>query len=122
MNAPPTPTACTRASKARSNSAGGMPMATIEFPHGQVALVTGAAGGIGSATVRRYAEEGVGCALVDMHNGILGTAEKFAAEFPDLKFQGYVADLTDEGQVADLIAAVDRDFNRLDHLAAVAGV
>jgi NAD(P)-dependent dehydrogenase (short-subunit alcohol dehydrogenase family) len=97
-------------------------MATIEFPQGQVALVTGAAGGIGSATVRRYAEAGVGCALVDVHNGVVGSAEKFAAEFPDLAFQGYVADLTDEGQVADLVAAVDRDFNRLDHLAAVAGV
>jgi NAD(P)-dependent dehydrogenase (short-subunit alcohol dehydrogenase family) len=97
-------------------------MATIEFPQGQVALVTGAAGGIGSATVRRYAEEGVGCALVDIHNGVVGTAEKFASEFPNLTFQGYVADLTNEAQVADLVATVDRDFNRLDHLAAVAGV
>jgi hypothetical protein len=45
-------------------------MAIIEFPHGQV------------APVRRYAEEGVGCVLADLHNGVVGTAEKFAAEFP----------------------------------------
>jgi len=97
-------------------------MATIEFPAGQVALVTGAAGGIGVATVRRFAEAGVNVALTDIHDGVIVTADKFAGEFPDLKFVGYVTDVTDEAQIVTLGANVESDFGRLDHLGVVAGV
>lgn len=97
-------------------------MATIEFPPGQVALVTGAAGGIGTATVRRFAEAGVSVALLDVHDGVAATTEQFTGEFPDLTFRSYVTDVTDEGQVSQLVTDVRRDFGRLDHLSVVAGV
>jgi NAD(P)-dependent dehydrogenase (short-subunit alcohol dehydrogenase family) len=97
-------------------------MTTIEFPAGQVALVTGAAGGIGVATVRRFAEAGVSVALTDIHDGVNATADKFAGEFPELKFAGYVTDVTDESQVQELATKVAADFGRLDHLGVVAGV
>ena len=57
-------------------------MATIEFPPGQVALVTGAAGGIGTATVRRFAEAGVSVALLDVHDGVAATADQFTQRVP----------------------------------------
>lgn len=97
-------------------------MAMIEFPAGQVAVVTGAAGGIGSATVRRFAQAGVNVALTDIHDGVTATAEKISAEFPDLTFIGYVADVTDEAQVQELASKVGADFGRVDHLSVVAGV
>ena len=97
-------------------------MSTIEFPAGQVALVTGAAGGIGVATVRRFAEAGVSVALIDIHDGVNAAADSFAQEFPDLTFAGYVVDVTDEAEVQALAATVEATFGRLDHLGVVAGV
>ncbi|MEV5010803.1 SDR family NAD(P)-dependent oxidoreductase [Streptomyces sp. NPDC055692] len=97
-------------------------MADMVFAPGHVALVTGAAGGIGRATVRRFAEAGASVVLVDAVDGVHEVAAAFRAEFPDLAFTSTVCDVTDEQSVAAVTAHVESEHGRLDSLALVAGV
>jgi 3-oxoacyl-[acyl-carrier protein] reductase len=85
----------------------------------KVVLVTGATGGIGSATVRRLAAEGARLALTDLADD--------AAEFlstldaPSGEVAYWSADLTDKEQVKALFANVAERFGGLDVLINIAG-
>ena len=68
---------------------------------GQVALVTGAASGLGEATCRRLADEGATVVGADLTDGL---------------------DVTDESAVAAMTDQVVADHGRLDVLATFAGV
>jgi 2,3-dihydro-2,3-dihydroxybenzoate dehydrogenase len=86
-----------------------------------VALVTGAAGGIGAATVRALAVEGVRVAAVDV------TGDHLATEVGKLRLDGlpvtaYPTDVTDAGQVEATVAAVERELGPIDLLVNAAGV
>jgi NAD(P)-dependent dehydrogenase (short-subunit alcohol dehydrogenase family) len=83
---------------------------------GKVAVVTGAAGGIGAATARRLAEEGAHVVAVDLDEE---RARAIAAALPTESL-GVRADVSAEQDVAGYLrAAVDR-FGRVDlhHLNA----
>jgi NAD(P)-dependent dehydrogenase (short-subunit alcohol dehydrogenase family) len=87
----------------------------------RVVLITGAAGGLGSAAARRFAAEGAALALLDQDGG---AAERLADE---LTTQGITAlalqaDVTDEASVERAIARVENHFDRLDVLFNNAGV
>jgi NAD(P)-dependent dehydrogenase (short-subunit alcohol dehydrogenase family) len=94
----------------------------MEFESGHVALITGAAGGIGIATAERFAQSGVNLALVDVSDRVDQAAKELADQFPDVTVKSYVVDTTDEDEVRALASAVEDDFGRLDHLGVVAGV
>ncbi len=79
---------------------------------GKRVLVTGGAGGIGSACVRAFAAEGA--QVVVHYNTSRERAEELAAEVDGVALQ---ADLTDEAQVDELFARA----GDLDVCAAVAG-
>jgi NAD(P)-dependent dehydrogenase (short-subunit alcohol dehydrogenase family) len=88
---------------------------------GQVALVTGAASGMGLATARAFAQAGAAVVLADLSKDAV---EKAAKELTDAGHQalGVVCDVTDEDQAA---AAVDRAvevFGRLDMAFNNAGI
>ena len=84
---------------------------------GKGVLVTGGAGGIGSACVRAFAAEG---ARVAVHfNTSRARAEALAAELGGVALQ---ADLTEEAQADRLFAAARDALGRVDVCAAVAGV
>ncbi|MDQ4490810.1 SDR family NAD(P)-dependent oxidoreductase [Sinomonas sp. ASV486] len=89
---------------------------------GHVALVTGAAGGIGQAVVRRLAAGGASVALVDADARVEGVAKQLKGEFPDVDLRGYATDITDTEKVRQLARSVEDDFGRLDSVALVAGV
>jgi len=85
---------------------------------GKGVLVTGGAGGIGSACVRAFAAEGARVAI--HYNTSRAQAEALAAELggaPAIR-----ADLTDEAAVDDLFTRAREELGSVDVCAAVAGV
>ncbi len=76
---------------------------------GKVAVITGAAGGIGAATAEVFAREGARVVGVDLREGAPG----------DLSL---AADVTDEDAVRDLYARVRGELGRIDVLFNNAGI
>jgi NAD(P)-dependent dehydrogenase (short-subunit alcohol dehydrogenase family) len=88
---------------------------------GQVALVTGAASGIGRATALALADAGARVAVVDISEE--GT-ESTVAAIRELgaEAKAYVADLSDTGRLPDLVRSVLGDLGRIDILVNCAGI
>jgi len=86
---------------------------------GRVALVTGAAHerGIGRGIVRELAAEGASVAVVDVAHEEMG--EALAGEVGG---HFYPADVSDRGQVDELVERVESDLGPLDVVASNAGV
>ncbi len=83
---------------------------------GQVVLVTGASGALGSAVVERFAAAGATVAAVDV---VEPGAEDSLLDPGLAEFYG--ADLTDEAAVEETVSQVVADHGRLDHVCNVAG-
>lgn len=99
-------------------------MASLTLTLPGVALVTGAAGGIGAAIVKAFVRAGCSRlaitdansdALEQVHRDILDSA-------PVSKVVSLSGDLSDEGFVASLADAVHTAFGRVDYVVNVAGV
>ncbi|MCW2797745.1 bifunctional aldolase/short-chain dehydrogenase [Nocardioides sp.] len=86
----------------------------------RIALVTGAAGGIGKATAKRLAAEGACVVIADLD---LARAEAAAAEIggPDVAV-GVAADVSDEAAVQAMIEATVLAFGGLDLVVNNAGL
>ncbi|MEU4655989.1 2,3-dihydro-2,3-dihydroxybenzoate dehydrogenase [Streptomyces sp. NPDC023723] len=88
----------------------------------KVALVTGAAGGIGAAVVRALAERGAVVAAVDRNaDALRETVAKLVAEGGS-RIEAFPADVTDSAAVDALVDTVERDLGPVDHLVNAAGV
>ncbi len=85
---------------------------------GKVVLVTGGAGAIGAAAVRRFAAEGAQVAVVDKAGD---RAEALAAAVGDAAF-GITADVSDEAQAGAAIDTAVKRFGRLDAVFNNAGI
>ncbi|QDN62686.1 MULTISPECIES: SDR family NAD(P)-dependent oxidoreductase [unclassified Streptomyces] len=85
----------------------------------KVMLVTGGAGGIGSALCRRFAEGGARCVVVDIDEIRAG---KLAAELPGAGHRGVGCDLMDRVQVERLFELVADSYGRLDVLVNNVGM
>ena len=90
---------------------------------GKIALVTGAAGGIGLATARRLAADGACVMLTDRDDATLerAAADLVAAFGADL-IRAAVCDVTDEAQVQAAFDAAATEFGGVDILVANAGL
>jgi NAD(P)-dependent dehydrogenase (short-subunit alcohol dehydrogenase family) len=86
----------------------------------KVALVTGAARGIGLATAKRFLAEGWRVALLDIDGATLKAAVAALAN-PDATSM-LVCDVSDERQVASSVESIAQRFGRLDALVNNAGV
>ena len=88
----------------------------------QVALVTGAAQGIGEVIARRLAREGAHVVLADLLPAVEETAERLQQEFPENRGFGTAIDVTRADQVDRLVADTVERLGRLDILVNNAGV
>jgi NAD(P)-dependent dehydrogenase (short-subunit alcohol dehydrogenase family) len=86
----------------------------------KVAIVTGAAGGIGSATARRLASEGATVVINDVDDSRIEAAVATLADLPGRGVAGR-ADVTSEEQVAALIDRIVREHGGVDILVNNAG-
>lgn len=84
---------------------------------GQVALVTGGAGGLGAAISRRLASMGAAVAVCDLDGA---AADTVAASLPT-DASGYPLDVTDGAGVDATVATVVRRWDRIDILVTAAG-
>jgi rhamnulose-1-phosphate aldolase/alcohol dehydrogenase len=90
---------------------------------GKIALVTGAAGGIGAATARRLLAAGACVMVTDRDADTLADvhAQLSAANGRDV-VRAEVCDVTDEAQIFAAFEACAREFGGLDILVANAGL
>jgi NAD(P)-dependent dehydrogenase (short-subunit alcohol dehydrogenase family) len=86
---------------------------------GQVALITGAARGIGAATARRLHARGAAVALVGLEPERLAS---LAGELGDDRAVWFEADVTDAPALRSAVEAAARRFGRIDVAVANAGV
>ena len=90
---------------------------------GGVALVTGAAGGIGSALSERLVRDGSNLALVDRNEeGLHEVAERLRVRRPDRRITVMVADLAAESAPAEVVERSLAEHGRLTLVVNNAGV
>ncbi|WP_058554978.1 SDR family NAD(P)-dependent oxidoreductase [Thiohalocapsa sp. ML1] len=85
---------------------------------GQVAVVTGAAGNLGTALSRKLAAAGATVALLDRDADAMA---QMVSQLPEGTAASFGVDLLDPGSVEGTIAAVHARFGRIDLLANIAG-
>lgn len=84
---------------------------------GRVAVITGAAQGIGHAVAKAYLAEGAKVSMVDRNEEI----QEIAAELGP-NAQGYVADVSNRGDMMQVLAETKADWGNVTILVANAGV
>ncbi|MFI6517703.1 short-chain dehydrogenase/reductase [Spirillospora sp. NPDC050679] len=85
---------------------------------GRIAVITGAAGGIGGETARRLVAKGASVALLDRDGeGVARTAARLGA-----RAAAYPVDVTDADGLAEVMREVGERFGGIDVLVANAGV
>ena len=88
-----------------------------------VAMVTGAARGIGLATARRFLAQGFRVALLDIDRATLAaTHESLVAEVGATRVLALPADVSIEPEVHAAVARIEATFGRLDALVNNAGI
>lgn len=91
--------------------------------HGRVAIVTGAASGMGRATAFLLADEGATVAVVDKDaRGVDAVVEEIRSFHGEGSARGYEFDVSDLGDVRALVEDVQDTFESLDIVINNAGV
>jgi short-subunit dehydrogenase len=103
------------ASQTRSSTKKPLPLA------GQIALITGASGGIGSATARELARQGASIVLAARRADLL---DSLATELgsTDVEALAVPTDLTDAAQIETLVERALERFGKIDILVNNAGI
>ena len=84
----------------------------------QVAVITGAASGLGLAAAKKLSAEGVRLALLDAKIDLL---EEIKNDFKN-EVETYKIDITNEGAVKNIASTIEKRFERIDILINSAGI
>ncbi len=88
---------------------------------GKVALVTGAASGIGKAVAIRLGKEGARVALLDRDPaGIAGAVDELLLQ--GIEVTGHVADICEESEVEKAVREIEQVSQKIDVLVHAAGI
>lgn len=88
---------------------------------GKVALVTGASYGIGFAIASAYAKAGATVVFNDLKQEMVDSGlASYAAQ--GIKAHGYVCDVTNENQVNEMVAKIEKEVGVIDILVNNAGI
>ena len=88
---------------------------------GKVAVITGAAQGIGYATVRKFLDEGATVALVDLSADALQAARS-ALKLNGEIIESFAVDVTRRDQLDEMVGQLRSRFGRIDILVNNAGI
>lgn len=86
---------------------------------GKVALVTGAAQGIGRAITERFVVEGAIVGMLDLKpERAEAAAAEVRAQFAGARVEAFAGNVADRATIADAVAALDARYGRLDVLVS----
>ena len=89
---------------------------------GKVALITGAARGIGKAIALKFAQEGADVAFTDIVINELAQQTLGELEACGVKARAYQSDASDYAQTHEVVEQIVKDFGRIDILVNNAGI
>ena len=94
----------------------------MKLLEGKVAIVTGAARGIGKAIAIKFAQEGASVAFTDLVIDENGLATQQELESYGVKAKGYASNAASFEDTARVVAEIKADFGRVDILVNNAGI
>ena len=94
----------------------------MKLLEGKVAIVTGAARGIGKAIAIKFAQEGASVAFTDLVIDENGLATQKELESYGVKAKGYASNAANFEDTARVVAEIKADFGRVDILVNNAGI
>lgn len=89
---------------------------------GKVALITGAAAGLGEGIAEVYAKYGAKICMVDLDPAVEATADRIRGMYPDAQIITAIANVADCAQVDEAAARTIAEFGTIDVACANAGV
>ncbi len=89
---------------------------------GKVAIITGAARGIGKAIALKFASEGANIAFTDLVIDENGEATQKEIEAFGVKVKGYASNAANFEETHNVVAEIVKDFGRIDILVNNAGI
>ncbi|MDD2436058.1 MAG: 3-oxoacyl-[acyl-carrier-protein] reductase [Massilibacteroides sp.] len=94
----------------------------MKLLEGKVALITGAARGIGKAIALKFASEGANVAFTDLSIDENGLATQKEIEAFGVKAKGYASNAANFEDAHQVVAEILKDFGRIDILVNNAGI
>ena len=88
----------------------------------KVAIVTGAASGLGFAAAQKLMSEGAKVMLSDINQEILETMPERLSNFSNTQFSTYTHDVTKEDDWIDIIDKTEQEFGKIKILVNSAGI